>query len=136
MLARHINPERKFIKHPLSIKMDIKLLTNLEDLSEVNDLECHGLIFLNKICYQKNQIIQIEFVVDDLKFSGNAKVLKSIKNKNNYEIYVEFLQSIDPFQVKMALQICQIKDFLDKKCNESNDNDTALKWIKMNAANF
>src|SRR5690606_41651161 len=59
-----------------------------------------------------------------------------------FNIGVEFLESTCPFQVKMILQVCQIKDFIEHKerqelvgnCTTKDsfkkNNDDALSWIR------
>jgi hypothetical protein len=69
-------------------------------------------------------------------FSGNAVVTSCRKVNRGYEVKVEFLSSCEEFKVKMALQVCQIKDFLTSKQQCQTENETALKWINSNAAKF
>jgi len=129
--------ERKFIVHPDSIPLTIEKIIDSKDISPCQQASCHGLTFNSPQTFQRNQKINIQINVDELKFSGNAKVIESIKTPKGYEISVEFLSSCDEFQVKMTLQVCQIKDFLKKKQDECKcENDSALKWINLNAASF
>lgn len=135
MLAKKVMMERKFVRHPENIKMDVKRL-NIKDDSQVNTSDCHGLIFNSEQIIPVNEQLEINFSVDELKFIGKARVVGCQKQSSGFDIYIEFLQCTDPFQVKMALQVCQIKDFLESKCKNMDKEEAALKWIKMNAANF
>lgn len=134
--AQQLFNSRKFVKHPESIPLTIEKI----DPTSENDMccspTCHCMTFTYQSYLQQNEKINVQIEIDDLKFSGCARVLDCSKQGNKYEVSVEFLASCDEFQVKMALQVCQIKDFLLKKQGAQCDNETALKWINCNAAKF
>jgi hypothetical protein len=128
--------DRKYVKHPESIQIMIEELADTDDISPISHDTCHGLIF-NYTCYiQPNKKIKINIKLDDMLFSGNAVVTSCRKVNKGYEIKTEFLSSCEEFKVKMALQVCQIKDFMTSKHQNQEDNETALKWIDLNAAKF
>lgn len=135
MLARKIEQTRKYVKNPECVDVQIEKLKNNMD-NQLSDIECHGMQFMTKDKVVENDILCITFKVDEMLFSGKAKVCKVVKSNSGYEVYVDFLQCVDPFQIKMALQVCQIKEFLESKCKHMDQEDAALRWIKMNAANF
>lgn len=136
--------QRKFIQHPQSIKIDI---CKTNDTTNPHSKECNGLSFDSFIPYQKNEQININIDLGQMKFNGNAKVVWCRRKYKGFNIGVEFLESTCPFQVKMILQVCQIKDFIEHKEKQDNkrdcskkdveqSNNNALDWIKKNAASF
>lgn len=131
-------PERKFVKHPESIQIIVEELAEQDDISPISHETCHGLIFNYTSYLQQNKKVRIDIKLDDMMFSGNAAVTNCRKVNKGYEVKVEFLSSCEEFKVKMALQVCQIKDFLISKqhCQTPTENETALKWINSNAAKF
>lgn len=135
-------PERKFVKHPESIQIIVEELAEQDDISPISHETCHGLIFNYTSCLQQNKKVRIDITLDSMMFSGNAVVTSCRKVNKGYEVKVEFLSSCEEFKVKMALQVCQIKDFILSKqqCQNRIENETetetALKWVNSNAAKF
>lgn len=137
--------QRKFIQHPQSIQIDI---CKTSDTSKPHSEDCNGLSFDSFIPYKKNDQINIDIDLGQMKFNGNAKVVWCRRKYKGFNIGVEFLESSCPFQVKMILQVCQIKDFIEhkerqgvekdcsKKDMDKKSNDKALDWIKKNASSF
>lgn len=137
--------QRKFIQHPQSIQIDV---CKTNDSTAPHSEECNGLSFDSFTPYKKNEQININIDLGQMKFNGNAKIVWCRRKYKGFNIGVEFLESSCPFQVKMILQVCQIKDFIEHKerqeavgnytpkdnCKKSNDN--ALDWINKNAASF
>lgn len=127
----------KFITHPNNIPIKIELKkTFLKKLPEVHDNECHGLIIKRKSKISLNQILKINIKVDEIDFNGIGVVAFCNKVNEDYEIGIVFIKSCDPFSIKMTLQICQIKDFIDSNVNKDSDDVKALNWIKLNASTF
>jgi hypothetical protein len=143
--------DRKFVQHPSDIIIDIN---NTIDNSRTHNVECNGLAFQSNRCFKKGQNLNINIDLGQMRFNGNARVSWCKKNSSSYDIGIEFLESCNAFEVKMILQVCQIKDFIEQKekqekeienlsetnnktsCNKSKDNKACEEWILKNAASF
>ena len=97
--------ERKFVKHPDSIEM---VINNTIDSSKPHDNSCNGLLFKSSHCYRAGQKINLTIDLGQMRFNGNARISWCKKNKLCYDVGIEFLESCNAFEVKMALQVCQI----------------------------
>lgn len=129
--------QRKFIKQPKSIPVEIELKESTKICNkEKHDLSCHGLIIKRKEKIPEKQLLNVKIKVEEVFFEGDGIVSFCNKVKDGYEIGIEFVKSCDPFEVKMTLQICQIKDFIESKTSKENENEKTLNWIKLNASSF
>ncbi len=130
--------QRKFINQPSSINVELEIENAFcKNKNEIHENSCHGLIIRNKSKIELNKLVKIKIDLDQLKFEGNAVVAFCNKKEDFYEVGLEFTKCCDPFEVKMTLQVCQIKDFLENKSDiKETENEKAMKWIKLNASSF
>lgn len=131
--------QRKFITQPSCIPVEIEVKNAIQlNTPEIHDESCHGLIIKRSEKLEINQRLNVKIGVDQLKFEGEGIVAFCNKIKSGYEIGIEFIKSCDPFEIKMTLQVCQIKEFLESKQQQEEvpENEKALSWIKLNASTF
>lgn len=129
--------ERKFITQPNTIPVKIKLKkTSLNSLPEIHDVYCHGIIIKKNKKLLLNQLISLKIKTDGIDFLADGIVSFCDKVIDGYEIGVEFIKTTDPFDIKMTLQLCQIKNFIKLSQNKFTDSENALIWIRLNAEYF
>lgn len=129
--------QRKFIVQPECIPVKVSISKESPNISkEIHDKSCHGLIIKSKQKIDLNKVVNIKIAFDHLNFEGDGVVSFCRAKGSEFDIGIEFSSSCDPFEVKMTLQVCQIKEFLNSKQKDCVENDNALGWIKMNASSF
>jgi hypothetical protein len=139
MSAIECYQQRKFVKQPSSIPVEIEVPESKQlKIPEIHDESCHGLIIKRSEKLEINQILNIKIKIDQINFKGEGVVAFCNKMKSGYEIGIEFIKSCDPFEIKMTLQVCQIKDFLETRQQQESftENEKALNWVKLNASTF
>lgn len=126
---------KEYIQHPETIPLRVEQVKDCVCENFHGSEKVNGLSFVSNNIYPANSVIKIKMIVEGQIFESYCKVSHIKKMKNDlYKIEIDFDEKIDPFQIKMIQQICQIIDYSSQKGIKREL--AADKWIKENAEKF
>ena len=126
---------KEYIPHPETVPLETMKVRKRFCVECHNDDETNGLSFVSCVKFKKNTVINLKMKIESELFEAYVRVAE-IRNLplGKYEIFVDFSKKIDPFEIKMIQQVCQIVDYGKKQ--EMKKNIAANDWISQNAKPF
>jgi hypothetical protein len=134
--------ERKYIRHPSTVKIDFELAQCVTDReSYLNDISIGGLSFKSKINIESGTVINIKIPLVNPRFAASGVVRWCRENNGGYyDVGVEFHNKEEMFKTRMVEQICYIEEYkkkiYEKERRILTDEQAALEWIKKYADKF
>ena len=137
-----VNPMRNFIRHPVSIPIEIDsgAIHGLSD-EVLNDISYGGLKFFSHYKVPLKSVIHMRIPLDgkDTSISGRVVWCKPVAGKQ-FEIGVEFMGRDDAFRIRMVEQVCHIyqymKDVAQNEHRKLNFKQASMEWIEKFAHEF
>lgn len=126
--------DQKFVVHPRDIPLSVSQV--VAGRHPTHSTECLGLLFYSQVAYKPEEQLEIAITLENMNFIGQAKVVDCHRMLGEFATRVIFFKSCQVFNVKMALQICQINSYIKKGQTPAERDQLANEWINRNAAHF
>ncbi len=131
---------RQFIRHPVSMPIEIDESSHREGTPYVLNIGYGGLAFRSEKTIKLGTVVNIKISCIQPAFEAQAKVVWCGKHQYGAEIGVEFLNADDAFMARMVEQICYIETYKNEVALKENrtltSEEAAVEWINKYAANF
>jgi hypothetical protein len=135
MLSNPDKEKRKYLRHAVSIPIDVSLDEAAPFTQEhLKDVSLGGLCFKSKNFLDTGRLINIRINITKPVFEARGKVVWCSRGDDLFEIGVEFVKSQDAFRARMIEQIFYIMEYKKKVFEEEgrqlSNSEAALEWIK------
>jgi len=135
---------RKFIRHPTDVPIKVSLDWVPDDASppceQLHNVSLGGLAFISTRALPKGKSVNICFPLLDEHRSLTGQVVWSKKNKQGYEIGLQFDDPDELYRLRMIEQICHIEHYRTEiailEGREITSEEAAQEWIKRYAGEF
>jgi hypothetical protein len=131
---------RNYIRHPVSIPIQVSSTSEYEGEVEAHNLSTGGLCFFTEIPVKVGSVVDlsISYVQPDYKGEGIIVWRRGTK-PSGYEVGVRFANDDEYFRMRMVEQVCQIEKYrqhLAELGRNLTPEAAALDWIERFAAEF
>ena len=132
---------RQYIRHPtdLPIEYDIEEIVAPKK-QNLNDVSRGGLSFRTDIYIETGSVIKIRFPIREPVYEAEGIVVWCRKNKDHYQVGVQFSNVNAEYHIRMIEQIYYIeeykKEILEKEGRTLSGKEAAVEWISKYAKNF
>jgi phage tail tape-measure protein len=132
--------ERKFIRHPTDIPVEVQPVDEPAARRRVRDVGAGGLSFRSDAALTLGSVVNLRIASVQPAFESTARVVWCRAAGRGYELGVAFLSSEEAFRARMVEQVCHIEHYRrqvrDAEGRELTAEEAALEWIARNAAQF
>jgi len=132
---------REFIRHPISIPLEVKVSDQAEVESEyLNNVSLGGLSFHSRKRIAMGTRINIRIPLLGERIQVSGRVVWCHKQSSAYEVGVVFQDREEAFRTRMIEQICHIEEYKnevwERERRQLTSEQAAAEWIKKYADTF
>lgn len=132
---------RNYIRHPFEIPIKYKIDDNGRiHKDELKNISEGGLRFQSEYPVEKGTEITINIAVNKPPFEATGVVVWCKKERDHYEVGVQFDSPTVEFSMRMVEQVCYIeqykKDVLQYENRELTSEEAAREWVEKYGAKF
>lgn len=131
---------RQYIRHPISIPIQVASGDVEEDELQVKDVSGGGLCFTCEKNYNAGDKVNIAISLCHPEFRAEGVVCWCEKKEQGYLIGVVFLEKDVFFALRMVEQICHIENYRQQMIKQSGQamstEIAAAEWIQKHASDF
>jgi len=135
---------RQYIRHPseMPIHYQVNETSNKNSFETkvLRDVSPGGLSFHTEQQMDTGDSLHIEIQVEPPPFSADGTVVWCRKEKDGFQVGLQFEDADVNFSLRMIEQICHIEqyrqDILKKEGRKLNSEEAAQEWISIYAADF
>lgn len=130
---------RRFIRHPSSIPIQVKLGEQHQQRS-LKDVSKGGLCFCSAEPISVGSLVEVNILACKPGFTAKGIVSWCKPEGNQYLIGVNFQSKVITYALRMVEQICYIEDYRKRITantgRQLTSDEAALEWIQKYAADF
>ena len=137
-----LKEKRAFLRHPISVPLDLRLENEPKASSRSQDISPAGLSFLWAQKLPAGRSIHITLPVKSKRFHLSATVVYSSPTSINglYKTGARFDDVASAFQAKLAEEVLEILEFQKKLSRETGqavpEEEAAERWVSLYARYF
>lgn len=130
---------RRFIRHPSSVPMQVKLGEQHQQRS-LKDVSKGGLCFCSSEPIPAGKLVEVNILACKPGFTAKGIVSWCKPEGNQYLVGVNFQSKAITYALRMVEQICYIEDYRKRISantgRQLTSDEAALEWIQKYAADF
>lgn len=131
---------RRFIRHPVDIPINYRLLNNPGEKEKLKNVSRGGLCFKTNEAIPVGVTIRVEIPACQPKFESEGTVVWCSQADGTYNIGVQFDDCASEFNLRMVEQVCYIEHYKnyvwEKEGRLLTGEEAATEWIQKYAAVF